>query len=146
MQHETIAQRCGQLGSAALRRDSGQRTDDLSFGEPLQTQTMQDREAVGSGVGHRANPTNGSKAPRGALSRRSRRTRAGLAVDLTGRQREGFVLLAGVGPVLELDHAELPEPLPQPAVAGVEQAELLAVRHDLREQHLLEELALRRHA
>src|SRR5215207_8499128 len=40
---------------------------------------------------------------------------------------EGRVLLAGVGPVLELDHAQLREPLSQPAVTGVEQPELLAV-------------------
>src|SRR5437764_13267546 len=57
---------------------------------------------------------------------------------------ERGVLLAGVCPVLELDHAQLGEPLTQPAVAGVEQAELLAVGHDLREQHRLEHLAVRR--
>src|SRR6476620_1561977 len=48
------------------------------------------------------------------------------------------VLLAGVSPILELRHAEHVEPLAQPAVVGVEQAELLAVRNDLREQQLLE--------
>ena len=50
------------------------------------------------------------------------------------------VLLAGVGPVLELDHADLGEALAQPAAGRVEQAELLAVRHDLREQQRLEHL------
>src|SRR4051812_35682829 len=34
------------------------------------------------------------------------------------------VLLGGVGPVLELDDAQLGELVPQPAVAGVEQPEL----------------------
>ena len=57
---------------------------------------------------------------------------------------EHRVLLAGVGPVLELDHAGLGELLAEPAVGGVEQAELLAVRHDLAEQHRLEDLLLRR--
>src|SRR5215510_11766014 len=37
------------------------------------------------------------------------------------------VVLARVGPVLELDHAELGETRAEPAVARVEQAELLAV-------------------
>ena len=55
-------------------------------------------------------------------------------------QGEGGVLLAGVGPVLELDDADLGEALAQPAVVGVEQAELLAVGHDLGEQHLLERI------
>ena len=59
---------------------------------------------------------------------------------------EGGVLLAGVDPVLELDDAELGEALAQPAVAGVEQAELLAVRHDLREQQRLEDRAVGRAA
>src|SRR5262249_4566221 len=69
------------------------------------------------------------------------RTR-GFAVlrDLVERR----VLLAGVGPVLELDDAELGEPLAQPAVAGVEQPDLLPVPDDLREQQRLEHLALRR--
>src|SRR2546429_6965741 len=57
---------------------------------------------------------------------------------------EGRVLFAGVGPVLELDHAQLGEALPQPAVTGIEQTELLTVGHDLRDQHRLEHLALRR--
>src|SRR5438445_47965 len=51
---------------------------------------------------------------------------------------ERLVLLAGVLPVLEGDDAQLGELLAQPAVGGVDQAELLAVRDDLREQHLLE--------
>ena len=55
---------------------------------------------------------------------------------------ERGVLLGGVDPVLELDHAELGEAVAQPAVAGVEQAELLAVRHDPREQHRLEDRAV----
>ena len=55
---------------------------------------------------------------------------------------EGLVLVAGVGPVLELDHAELLELVAQPAVVAVEQAELLAVGHDLGEQHLLEQQAV----
>src|SRR5206468_2331748 len=62
---------------------------------------------------------------------------------------EHLVFLAGVGPVLELDDAELLEALAQPPLlavggTGIEQAELLAVRHDLREQHRLEQLTLRR--
>src|SRR5687767_8676073 len=44
---------------------------------------------------------------------------------------EHLVLLTRVGPVLELDDAQLPELGAQPAVGGVEQAELLAVGHDL---------------
>src|SRR3546814_8738643 len=63
--------------------------------------------------------------------------------DLALSEGEGLVLLFGVGPVLELDHAELRELAPEPVVVAVEQAELLAVRHDLREQHALVELALR---
>src|SRR3546814_21036750 len=50
----------------------------------------------------------------------------------------GFVLLAGVDPVLELDDSHLAELVPEPATVAVEQAQLLAVRHDLREQELLE--------
>src|SRR5215217_7699500 len=42
---------------------------------------------------------------------------------------EEGVLLAGVGPVLELDDAELGEAGAQPRVARVEQTQLLAVRH-----------------
>ena len=57
------------------------------------------------------------------------------------RASRGRVLLAGVLPVLELDDAHLLEAAAQPRVVAVEQAELLAVRHDLGEQHLLEQLA-----
>src|SRR5579862_8746279 len=53
-------------------------------------------------------------------------------------QREHLVLLAGVGQILELDAAQLGELLAEPAVAGIEQAELLAVGHDLGEEHGLE--------
>src|SRR5215218_264602 len=66
--------------------------------------------------------------------------RASVARDLV----EVGVLLARVDPVLELDHAELLEAMPEPAVGGVEEAELLAVGHDLREQHRLEERAVGR--
>src|SRR3546814_15889138 len=58
--------------------------------------------------------------------------------ELVGPELHGFVLGAGVLPVLELDGTHLGEALAEPAVAGVEQPELLAVRHDLREQHHLE--------
>jgi hypothetical protein len=54
------------------------------------------------------------------------------------------VLLAGVGPVLELDHAQLLEPAAEPATGRVEQPQLLAVRHDLAEQQLLEHVVLGR--
>ena len=57
---------------------------------------------------------------------------------------EHRVLLAGVGVVLERDDAQLGELRAEPAAVGVEQAELLAVGHDLREQQLLEHLLLRR--
>src|SRR3954471_18165567 len=63
-----------------------------------------------------------------------------LAGAVLGDGVELVVLLAGVHPVLELDDAGLGEPLAQPAVGRIEEAELLAVRHDLREQHLLEHL------
>src|SRR5207249_2917777 len=64
------------------------------------------------------------------------------------RELEHLVFLAGVGPVLELDDAELLEALAEPAGLAlrgtrIEQAELLAVGHDLGEEHLLEQLALR---
>src|SRR5918994_985186 len=58
-----------------------------------------------------------------------------------GAELELDVLLAGVLEVLELDHAHLLEAVAQPLVVAVEEAELLAVRHDLREEHLLEEIA-----
>src|ERR687898_2724597 len=54
------------------------------------------------------------------------------------------VLLTSVGPVLELDDPELLEPAAQPASRGVEQAQLLAVGHDLAEQQLLEHVLLGR--
>src|SRR5262249_35700069 len=54
------------------------------------------------------------------------------------------VLLTGVDPVLELDHTQLGEPLAQPPVARVEETELLAVGHDLREQQALEDRAVGR--
>src|SRR4051812_25083851 len=50
------------------------------------------------------------------------------------------VLLGGVDPVLVLDDADLLELGTQPTVAGIEQAELLDVGHDLREEHGLEHL------
>src|SRR6476660_7435949 len=80
----------------------------------------------------------GGRITRGAV-RRSVRGRAGGAV--LGDLVEHRVLLAGVDPVLELDDAELGEALAQEAVVAVEQAELLAVRHDLGEQDVLELLA-----
>ena len=45
---------------------------------------------------------------------------------------------AGVLPVFELDDTHFLELVTQPLVVAVEKAELLAVRHNLREQHLLE--------
>src|ERR1700686_2877017 len=51
---------------------------------------------------------------------------------------EGVVLLGGVNPGLELDHAQLGELGPEPAVSGVQEAELLAVGNDLGEQQGLE--------
>ena len=71
--------------------------------------------------------------PRGYRPRQA--ARGSVARNLVERG----VLLAGVDPVLELDHAELGEPVAEPAVGGVEEPELLAVRHDLREQHRLED-------
>src|SRR5215471_20576009 len=58
-------------------------------------------------------------------------------------QGERVVLLTGIGPVLELDDADLGEAVAQPAAVRLEQAELLAVRHDLREQQLVEHPGLR---
>src|SRR4051794_39554332 len=55
---------------------------------------------------------------------------------------EQFVFLAGVRPVLELDDVDLVELLGQPEVVAVEQAELLAIRHDLREEQLLERIVV----
>ncbi len=49
-----------------------------------------------------------------------------------------LVLGAGVLPRLVLEHPEFAELLPQPAVAGVQQAQLLQVGDDLGEQHLAE--------
>src|SRR3954452_4438404 len=54
-----------------------------------------------------------------------------LGLHLTVGEGEHLVLLAGVGPVLELDDPELLELRAQPAVGRVEQSKLLAVRHDL---------------
>ena len=62
----------------------------------------------------------------------------GLASSAADR-RQGGVLLARVGPVLELDDAELGEAVAEPAVGRVEKAELLAVRDDLGEQERLED-------
>src|SRR2546426_504512 len=42
--------------------------------------------------------------------------------------------LGGVFPVLELDDAQVGEALAEPAVGGVEEAELAAVGHDLGEE------------
>src|SRR5438270_13803205 len=67
----------------------------------------------------------------------------GSRLSVLGDLVELLVLLARVGPVLEGDDAELGELLAQVAVGRVEQAELLAVGHDLREEHLLEECPLR---
>src|SRR3712207_736639 len=55
---------------------------------------------------------------------------------------EHLEFLARVGTVLELDDSQLLEPRAKPAIGGVEQPQLLAVGHDLREQHGLEELPL----
>src|SRR5436853_5155681 len=68
----------------------------------------------------------------------------GRGFAVLGHLVELAVLLAGVDPVLELDHAELGEAVAQPAVAGVEQSELLAVGHDLREQEGMEDRAVGR--
>src|SRR5207249_7604489 len=70
------------------------------------------------------------------------------ATSLTHNRRGGPFLFYGVqlrifdarvDEVLVLEHAHLGEPIAQPRRARVEQTELLAVRHDLREQHALEE-------
>ena len=98
---------------------------------------------------HRAGPsTTGPPAspPDPRFSERStapgavQRAENGLVGAVRGDGVEVGVLLAGVDPVLELDDADLGEAVAQPAVGRVEQTELLAVRHDLREQHLLEDL------
>src|SRR5262245_60439152 len=62
----------------------------------------------------------------------------------SGADGKGGVLLAGVRPVLELDDAELGEAGAQPSVARVEEPELLAVGHDLGEQHRLEDRSVGR--
>src|SRR5580658_3059043 len=93
--------------------------------------------AAGSPVAGAASPAPRSVRPSGDLRLRS-------AHRLAFGELEGGELLVGVRPVLERDHTELGELLPQPPVAGVEQAELLAVRHDLREEHRLEGGPVRR--
>src|SRR6187200_11880 len=65
-----------------------------------------------------------------------------LELELALGELEHGVLLARVLEVLELNHTELGEALPQPTLVGVEQAQLAAVRDDLGEDHLLEEGAL----
>ena len=72
-------------------------------------------------------------AARSSCSSPESGVRGGLVAVGGDRVEEG-VLLVGVGSVLVLDDADLGELLAQPAVAGVEEAELLAVRDDLREQ------------
>src|SRR4051812_36723433 len=67
----------------------------------------------------------------------------GRGLPVLGDLVELLVLLARVGPVLEGDDAELGELLAQVAVGRVEEAEFLAVGHDLGEQHLLEHGPLR---
>src|SRR5437764_204333 len=79
---------------------------------------------------------------RGRSSLRPLRRCRGFAV--LGHFVELRVLLAGVDPVLELDHAQLGETVAQPAVAGVEQPQLLAVGNDLREEQRLEDRAVGR--
>src|SRR5438552_4047471 len=69
------------------------------------------------------------------------RLRARCRLSVLGDLVEHRVLLARVDPVLELDDTELGEALPQPSAVAVEQTELLAVRHDLGEQDVLEHLA-----
>ena len=61
-----------------------------------------------------------------------------MATRSRGLELHALVLGAGVLPVLELEDAELAELGAQPAVAGVEQPELLEVGDDLGEQHLAE--------
>src|SRR5207248_2206499 len=63
----------------------------------------------------------------------------GCGLPVLGDLVELLVLLARVGPVLEGDDPQLGELLAQVAVGGIEQAEFLAVGHDLGEQHLLEQ-------
>lgn len=63
---------------------------------------------------------------------------ADLLGDLGGGQLalvegEGLVLVAGVGEVLELDDTQVLEAVAEPAVVGVQQAQLLAVGNDLGE-------------
>src|SRR5918992_359127 len=86
---------------------------------------------------------------RGPMLRR--RTGLGPRPGRRSRQRQAVAgvsplrdlqFLRRVLPVLELDDAELGEALAEPAVGGVEQAELAAVRDNLGEQHRLEHVAL----
>src|ERR1700722_17696644 len=86
----------------------------------------------------RAASTDASSRVRSIGTRKSGSDRLALRRGL-----EAVVLLAGVGPVLEGDDTEVGEAVPQPTVGGVEQTELLAVRHDLREQQALEDLPFR---
>src|SRR5690606_449651 len=86
-----------------------------------------------------APPAPGRATARAAVRRGPSPALGGRRPSAGGLQR--LVLAAGVLPVLELDDAHLGELLAEPAVAGVQQAELLAVGHDLREQHLLEHAA-----
>ena len=77
---------------------------------------------------------------RNAIRTSCRSSAVDRALDL---ELELDVLLAGVLEVLELDDVHLLEAVAQPAVVAIEQAELLAVGHDLGEQHRLEEVARR---
>src|SRR5690606_34775009 len=77
----------------------------------------------------------GRSATRGASKiARERANGRSSAGELGLGQLQGLVLAAGVLPVLELDGAHLGEALAQPAVAGVEEPELLAVGDDLGEE------------
>src|SRR3954471_5462697 len=80
---------------------------------------------------------------RGAPGKQSASGELGGLGELGVAQGERLVLVAGVGEILELDHAQLLEAVPQPLVVAIEQPQLLAVRDDLGEQHLLEEQAVR---
>ncbi len=51
------------------------------------------------------------------------------------------ILITGVLPIFELDNTHFFETMTQPEVIAIKQPELLAVRHDLGEQHLLKYFA-----
>jgi hypothetical protein len=58
-------------------------------------------------------------------------------------ESKDFVFLFSIGMILESDNSEFSELHAQPTVTGIQKSELLAVRDDLGEEHLLEELLAR---